>query len=129
MAESGIRQQPDPDRRSEQIPAERRLVLRRLAAAIGLAVGGLSIGHRRALAQDGDELPHLMPDNQTAKALMYVENAADADPAQRQAGAFCHNCRYFQGDEGQTEGWAGCQIFPQHSVAAKGWCISWMEKT
>ena len=84
-------------------------------AALPLGIGVLS---RQAYAQT---LPRLDPSVEQARALNYVEVAADASdhPAYNQ-GETCRNCMFF---EQRTE---GCQLFPQNSVEPGGWCQSWV---
>ncbi len=72
------------------------------------------------------ELQHLSPDDPTAKALNYHNDASEAPRADR-AGTpadeqFCHNCQFVQS---QTGDWRPCQIFPGKAVNANGWCSSW----
>jgi hypothetical protein len=83
-------------------------------AALPLGAGILS---RQALAQD---LPPLDPENPQAKALNYVTQASDASDHPVYAdGEKCSNCMFYNADT------QGCQLFPQNSVAADGWCQSW----
>ncbi|MGB8713830.1 MAG: high-potential iron-sulfur protein [Onishia taeanensis] len=83
-------------------------------AALPLGAGILS---RQALAQD---LPPLDPENPQAKALNYVAKASDASDHPAYAdGEQCSNCMFYNADT------QGCQLFPQNSVAAGGWCQSW----
>lgn len=86
-------------------------------AALPLGAGVLS---QRAFAQ---ELPRLDPQDPQAKALNYVENAAEASghPAYEE-GEHCANCMFFQ------EANANCQLFPQNSVEPEGWCQSWTQQ-
>jgi hypothetical protein len=61
----------------------------------------------------------------TAKALVYVEDAANVDTsnplaARFEAGQDCSNCAQIQGDEGAA--FRPCGIFPGKLVANKGWC-------
>lgn len=78
-------------------------------------------------AQDANALPELPLDNAQAKALMYTDDADQAElpESARAADEYCHSCRFFKGEDGQTTGFAACQIFPQHRVAAIGWCNTW----
>lgn len=106
----------------------RRRFLWRMTNALGLAAV-FSFAGQRSMAQDsGGELPHLSEDDPTAKALMYVHDASMSKSDLRKENSFCHNCRYFKGEEGQMKGWAGCEIFPQNTVAAEGWCSAWTER-
>lgn len=68
------------------------------------------------------------PDDPTAKALGYVENASNANrtdkagtPASEQQ---CNNCALFMG-EGD---YAPCTLFQGREVAAGGWCTAWVPK-
>ncbi|GHE20737.1 high-potential iron-sulfur protein [Halomonas urumqiensis] len=84
-------------------------------AALPLGAGILS---KSAFAQD---LPPLDPNAEQAQALNYVEDAADAsDHPAYEEGERCDNCMFWQADN------QGCQLFPQNSVAAAGWCQSWV---
>ena len=73
------------------------------------------------------DLPPLELDNPTAKALGYVEDHTKVDvkkypkftPDQN-----CANCKFYGG--GAVRG--TCTLFPGKSVAAKGWCASWLVK-
>ena len=71
-------------------------------------------------------LPKLPLDNPQAKALAYTENAATVKHAAYKAGSDCANCMLYKGAAGQAYG--PCTLFPQHSVAAKGWCSAWAKK-
>jgi hypothetical protein len=107
----------DPDR-------NRRRFLAGAGTALGVAVlaGALP---RRARA---DDLPHLSPDDATARTLGYVEDARKADQAKfptYAAGDTCANCNFFQGG---TAAWGGCQLFPGKAVTSKGWCSAHAKK-
>ena len=77
-------------------------------------------------AQAAEKVPL---DDPAAKALKYVEDAAEADRADKMgtAGAeqFCDNCRFYTVSADQ-EGWGGCMLFQNRLVAAKGWCAGWV---
>lgn len=85
------------------------------ATALPLGIGVVS---RQAHAQ---ALPRLNPSDSQARALNYVEAAADAsDHPAYEPGETCHNCMFFVQ---RTE---GCQLFPENSVEPDGWCQSWI---
>lgn len=63
-----------------------------------------------------------------AKALAYVENAADADPGRYQPGSRCDNCTHYLPQSGSAEV-GGCALFPGFSVTAAGWCAGWVAQT
>lgn len=83
--------------------------------AAALVVGGLP---RFAHAQD---LPHVATTDPTAKALGYVEDAAQTTDAKHKAGDSCSNCKFYSG---QPAGYGPCALFPGKAVSAKGWCVS-----
>jgi hypothetical protein len=66
------------------------------------------------------ESPSLDPNDPTAKALGYITQSTK--PAEK-----CSNCSQFQGNGGSAQG--PCTIFPGKSVAAAGWCMSWVKKS
>jgi hypothetical protein len=103
----------------------RRTFLRSLAVALP---AGAVILQSEAKAED---LPKLDVNDPTAKALVYVEDAAKVDPsnplaARFEAGQDCANCAQIQGEDGAE--WRPCGIFPGKLVAAKGWCSVWVAK-
>ena len=67
--------------------------------------------------------------NPSAVALKYVENADDAQRADKMgiAGAdqFCDNCRFYAVDAGDSAR-GGCVLFQNQLVAGKGWCAGWV---
>ena len=71
----------------------------------------------------GKALPKLPPDNPQAKALGYVETTKGIAHKAFKPGSDCANCMLYKGAAGQAYG--PCTLFPQHSVAAKGWCSAW----
>ena len=92
------------------------------AAAAAAPLLSLSMP-RRARAQD---LPKLTLDNAQAKALAYAEDASTVTHASFKAGSSCANCQFMQGKEGDA--YRPCQLFPGHSVSAKGWCSAWAKR-
>ncbi len=110
---------------SKVIPVDsgrRRMLLGTAATLASVPLVNLLISAR---AEAGD-LPHLTPDDPTAKALHYHNDASEAPradkpgmPAKEQ---FCHNCRFIKSQSGD---WRPCQIFPGKLVNANGWCSSW----
>jgi len=86
--------------------------------ALPFGVGALS---PRAFAA---QLPRLDPEDAQAKALNYVEDAAEAsDHASYEPGRKCENCALFKPDD------SGCELFPENSVEPGGWCQSWVDKS
>lgn len=108
-------------------PAESQARRRFLQLAGAAAVVGplaATVLPRNAQAAD---LPHLDPDNATAKALHYTHDhtTAAGNPAFKE-GADCANCTFYQGKAGDE--WGGCMLFPGKAVNAKGWCTSHQRK-
>lgn len=78
-----------------------------------------------------DKLPKLDPSDPSAKALLYVEDAAKVDRKNPLAARYtpdqnCANCSQIQGKEGDAL--RPCAIFPGKLVASKGWCSVWAKK-
>ncbi|MGI9342515.1 MAG: high-potential iron-sulfur protein [Gammaproteobacteria bacterium] len=101
----------------------RRTFIQSLAVALP---AGAVVLRNDAYAAD---LPRLDPNDPTAKALVYVHDAADVDTsnplaARFEAGQNCANCAQIQGEDGAE--WRPCGIFPGKLVAAAGWCSVWV---
>ena len=79
-------------------------------ALIGMTLGSVSL---RAAAEELD------PSDPTAAALKYAKVSSVE-------GAYCENCMFVQGEDGQAL--RPCAIFPGKQVAAKGWCSAWAKK-
>lgn len=71
-------------------------------------------------------LPKLSTANPQAAALSYTEDASKVVNPAHQPGSHCANCTLYKGVAGQAYG--PCTLFPQNSVAAKGWCAGWVKK-
>jgi High potential iron-sulfur protein len=91
----------------------RRQLLKRVAL-------GVSLSPLTALPPAALAAPLLAVSAPEAKAVSYVENAAQAKSA---AGNSCANCALYQGASGSVQG--PCQLFPGKDVKAAGWCSSW----
>jgi hypothetical protein len=110
---------------TEIVMLTRRRAIRRL----GAAAAGMAAIARAGTLLGQEALPELSEDNPRATALQYTSDATSPDmfiPVRRE-GAFCRNCRFFQGEPGQADGLAPCEIFPEFRVKAGGWCNSWAE--
>ncbi len=103
----------------------RRRVLKQgaLGLAWAAAVGAIA---RTAQAQGQEKPQKVDSGSQLAMALHYTTDATTAPATLRMPNSFCHNCRFFQGQE--TTGYAPCQVFSGKLVDAKGWCSSWSAK-
>ena len=98
-----------------------------LAQAVTAAVATLALDAMASQAAPAAaKLPKLPLDNPQAKALAYTENAATVKNPLFKPGSRCDNCNFYKGATGQAYG--PCQMFPQHSVAAPGWCSAWAKK-
>lgn len=95
----------------------RRSVLKRLAFGAALA----PVAAARSFAADAAPAALLASDAPEAKAVNYVENAAQAKD--RVPDSTCANCGLYQGASGSAQG--PCQLFPGKAVKAAGWCSSW----
>jgi hypothetical protein len=98
----------------------RRRILRRFALGLTLSPV-MAASLRQASAADGATPPLLSIDAAEAKAVKYVENAAQAQG--KVPDSSCANCGLYQGATGSTQG--PCQLFPGKAVKATGWCSSW----
>ena len=103
----------------------RRSFMQTLAVALPASA---TVLHGQAVAAD---LPPLALDDPAAMALLYVEDAANADTtnpmaARYEVGQTCANCAQIQGNDGDAR--RPCAIFPGKSVTAKGWCSVWVAK-
>ena len=95
--------------------------------AVAVPVTAITL-RQTARAQD---LPPVTSDDPTAKALFYVEDAANVDTSNPLAARFepgqdCANCLQSPGPDGN--GRLQCNLFPGKSVAAGGWCTAWAAK-
>ena len=70
-----------------------------------------------ARSEDG---PKVELDDPQAVALGYIHESETEEQT-------CDGCQLYTA--GDTEEWGACVIFPGKSVAAKGWCKSWIKKT
>lgn len=69
-------------------------------------------------------VPKLDPKDPAAKALGYVDNAAQLKPGQEanyKLGNHCGSCALYSKSQ-EKSGYAPCAAFPGKSVANKGWC-------
>jgi hypothetical protein len=105
-------------------PSRRRFLTQAITATAA-ATFALNAAAEQA-APAAAKLPKLPADNPQAKALVYTEDAASVKHPLFKAGSHCANCNFYKGAKGEAYG--PCQIFPQHSVAAKGWCSAWAKK-
>lgn len=105
---------------------------RRRATGIILASAALSmVGLLRPDKARAADMPHVTPDDPTAKALHYTDDATTADRPDKMGvpgkDQHCGTCQFLQGTEGDQ--WRPCQLFPGKLVNANGWCMSWTKKS
>lgn len=100
-------------------PARRRFLKIAAAGAVAAPLAAAVLPEIGRAA----ELPHLDPNEPTAKALAYTHDATTAkDNPAFKPGADCANCTFYQGKPGDE--WGPCMLFPGKSVHSKGWCAS-----
>ena len=93
---------------------------------LALAVLPVVIGASSSsvLAQD---LPYVDEADPAAKALKYVADVANADPALLKSPDHnCGNCSFYTGAAGAEGG--PCALFPGKWVHAAGWCSAYAPK-
>ena len=106
--------------------SDKNLSRRRFLQQVAVAVpAGAMLLDKHVQAAD---MPKLDPEDMAAKALLYVEDAADVDTSNPMAARFepgqnCANCVQIQGEDGAE--WRPCAIFPGKVVASAGWCSVW----
>jgi hypothetical protein len=104
--------------------SRRSIVKSGFIAGALLPTFSLVSGHAAAAA-----LPPLDPNDPTAKALGFVNDATKVDSKTYptfKAGQKCSTCAQFQGKATDTT--AACTIFAGKSVPAGGWCQVWAQK-
>lgn len=107
-----------------------RKISRRSIVKSGIIAGALlpvvGLGSRNAAAA---ALPPLDPNDPTAKALGFVNDATKVDSKTHptfKPGQKCSTCAQFQGNAGDAT--AACTIFAGKSVPGGGWCQVWVQK-
>lgn len=94
-----------------------------------LGVGSAAVLGSLPKSARAADLPHLTPDDATAKALGYVEDTTKADSAKfpnHKPSQECLNCNFYQGTAGAEFG--PCTLFPGKAVHSKGWCSAYVVK-
>lgn len=107
-----------------------RKISRRSLLKTGLIAGALlpTVGLISGNA-DAATLPPLDPNDPTAKALGFTNDATKVDTKSHptfKPGQRCGTCAQFQGKPG--DGRAACTIFAGKSVPEGGWCQVWAQK-
>ncbi len=107
-----------------------RKISRRAIVKTGFIAGALlpAIGLMSRTASAA-ALPPLDPNDPTAKALGFVNDAGKVDSKTHptfKSGQKCGTCAQFQGQA--SDATAACTIFAGKSVPAGGWCQVWAQK-
>jgi hypothetical protein len=100
----------------------RRRVVAGLAAFLGIPAATLS--------QTPAQPKPLDEKDPQALTLGYVANASKVDVKKNptyKAGQTCANCVLLTGKEGDA--FRPCAVFPGKTVAASGWCRSWVKRS
>jgi len=95
----------------------------------GALVGLAAVPAASLIAARAEASEPLSEDDPTAKSLAYVASAGKVDPATNptyKAGQTCANCIQYTGKAGAADG--PCNIFPNKTVKAAGWCKVWVAK-
>jgi hypothetical protein len=96
-----------------------RRELAQLGLGAALALGGIGLGARRAVAAE-DALITELPENAVlVQTLAYVNES-------KVAGANCGNCALYLGGDAPK---GRCGLFAKGVVAAAGHCMSWSKKS
>jgi hypothetical protein len=101
------------------------LTRRKMMQQLGLAAGCVAAVLPAARA-GADSAGRLDVKDPAAKALGYVENAADVDVKKYPdytKGSNCENCLQLQGSAGNN--YRPCSVFPGKLVSVSGWCSAW----
>jgi hypothetical protein len=102
----------------------RRDALKQLSLVAGACAGLSAVESAQAA-----ELPHVQPDDATAAALAYTDDAKKVDPKKfptYMPGQQCSTCLQLQGNA--ADPWRPCNLFPGKLVNANGWCRVWIKK-
>ena len=103
----------------------RRIVIKNLALAAGVAAGGVAVTLPYARAR-ADEPNRLDVKDPAAVALGYVLDAGQVDAKKYPSyvkGSNCENCLQLQGTAGNN--YRPCSLFPGKLVSVSGWCSGW----
>lgn len=107
----------------------RRDALKSLLTATGALGATAALSPAATAAATAAALPHVSPQDPTAMALAYFEDAGKVDAKQYptyKSGQLCNNC--LQATGGANDPWRGCNLFPGKLVSAKGWCKVYIKK-
>jgi hypothetical protein len=110
------------DPTSRRTTLSRRAMMQQLGLAVGCVAAALPAARVCGAAAPG----HLDVKDPAAKALGYVEHAADVDIKKYPdyiKGNNCENCLQLTGTPGNN--YRPCSLFPGKLVSVSGWCTAW----
>ena len=107
--------------------SRRRFLTIAVVAAAAVPLAMRSPDAEAAAPAAAKPLPKLALTDATAKALAYTEDATKVKHAAFKPGSNCLNCNFYKAAKGQAYG--PCTLFPKNTVAGKGWCSAWAQKT
>lgn len=102
--------------------SRRRFIVRTAVAAAAMPLAARLLNSPAHAA----DLPPVPADNPTAVALAYAEDVATVKHPSLKPGSNCANCQFYTAPADAARG--PCTLFPNYSVAAKGWCSAWAAK-
>ena len=108
---------------SQPVSSDRRRFLSRIA------LGAAALPLLRLTSAQAADLPHLSPDDPTAKALGYTTDASKIDPKKEtafKAGSHCGSCALFTAPA--SGDWGACGAFSGKAVNQGGWCRAYAAK-
>lgn len=108
---------------SHPVSPDRRRFLGRIA------LGAAALPFLNLAPAQAADLPHLTPDDPTAKALGYTNDASKIDAKTEtafKAGSSCAKCALFTAPA--SGDWGACGAFAGKSVNKAGWCRAFAPK-
>jgi len=100
---------------------------RRFVVSSGGVIGAAALAGVLARTAQAADPPFVSPDDASAKALFYVEDATKSTNPKYKAGDDCARCNFFTVSKTNPEAGA-CTIFPGKWVHTKGWCATYVKK-
>ena len=108
---------------SHPVSTDRRRFLSRIA------LGAAALPFINLAPAQAADLPHLSPDDPTAKALGYTNDASKLDPKTETAfkpGSACAKCALYTAPA--SGDWGACGAFAGKAVNKGGWCRAFAAK-
>jgi hypothetical protein len=107
---------------TDELFSRRRLLQGALAGIAAVPAASL-------IARNAQAAEPISESDPAAKNVGYVTDASKVNPASNptyKAGQTCANCIQYTGKAGAADG--PCNIFPNKTVKAAGWCKVWVQK-